>query len=62
MPVGEHVDMSVGEALSVEVYEAESPDAIRAHAEAAELPVDKIVPISETVVVRLDPPVTPEGG
>jgi uncharacterized protein DUF4242 len=45
------------------VYEAESPDAIRAHAEAAELPVDEIVPIGETVVVRPDPaPVTSEGG
>jgi hypothetical protein len=37
------------------VYEADSPDAIRAHAEAADLPVDEIVPIADTVVVRPDP-------
>jgi hypothetical protein len=37
------------------VYEAESPEAIRAHAEAADLPVDEIVPIADTVVVRPDP-------
>jgi hypothetical protein len=37
------------------VYEAESPEAIRAHAEAADLPVDEIVPIAETVVLRPDP-------
>ncbi len=37
------------------VYEAESPEAIRAHADAADLPVDEIVPIADTVVVRPDP-------
>jgi Protein of unknown function (DUF4242) len=37
------------------VYEADSPAAIRAHADAAELPVDEIVPIGDTVVVRPDP-------
>jgi Protein of unknown function (DUF4242) len=37
------------------VYEAESPEAIRAHAAAADLPVDEIVPIADTVVVRPDP-------
>ncbi|HVE68434.1 MAG TPA: DUF4242 domain-containing protein [Solirubrobacteraceae bacterium] len=37
------------------VYEAESPEAIRAHAQAADLPVDEIVPIADTVVVRPDP-------
>src|SRR5918994_1391778 len=31
------------------IYEAESPEAIRAHADAAGLPVDEIVPVSETV-------------
>lgn len=41
------------------VYEAESPAAIRAHAQAADLPVDEIVPIADTVVARPDPtPVT----
>lgn len=37
------------------VYEAESPDAIQAHAQNAELPVDEIVPIADTVVIRPDP-------
>jgi hypothetical protein len=37
------------------VYEADSPEAIRAHADAATLPVDEIVPIADTVVVRADP-------
>jgi Protein of unknown function (DUF4242) len=37
------------------VYEAESPEAIRAHAAAADLPVDEIVPVADTVIVRPDP-------
>ncbi len=37
------------------IYEAESPEAIRAHAGAAELPVDEIIPVADTVVVRPDP-------
>jgi hypothetical protein len=37
------------------IYEAESPEAIRAHAAAAALPVDEIVPVADTVVVRADP-------
>ena len=37
------------------VYEAESPEAIRAHADAADLPVDEIVAIADTVIARPDP-------
>ena len=37
------------------VYEAESPEAIQAHADAADLPVDEIIPVADTVVVRRDP-------
>ena len=37
------------------VYEADSPEAIRAHAAAADLPVDEIVPVADTVIVRPDP-------
>jgi Protein of unknown function (DUF4242) len=37
------------------VYEADSPEAIRAHAQASDLPVDEIVPIADTVIVRPDP-------
>ena len=44
-----------GEVGTVCIYEAESPDKIRAHAEAADLPVDDIVPVADTVIVRPDP-------
>jgi hypothetical protein len=37
------------------VNEADSPEAIHAHARAADLPVDEIVPVADTVVVRPDP-------
>jgi sporulation protein YlmC with PRC-barrel domain len=37
------------------VYEASSPEAIREHAERADLPVDEIVKIADTVIVRPDP-------
>jgi hypothetical protein len=37
------------------VYEADSPEAIREHAQSADLPVDEVVPIADTVVVRPDP-------
>jgi Protein of unknown function (DUF4242) len=37
------------------VYEAESEEAIRGHAEEADLPVDEIVKVADTVVVRPDP-------
>jgi hypothetical protein len=44
-----------GEVGTVCIYEAESPEAIRAHAEAAELPVDEVIPVADTVIVRPDP-------
>jgi uncharacterized protein DUF4242 len=37
------------------IYEATSREAIRAHAQAADLPVDEIVTVADTVVVRPDP-------
>jgi sporulation protein YlmC with PRC-barrel domain len=37
------------------VYQATSPEAIRRHAAAAELPVDEIVKVGDTVIVRPDP-------
>lgn len=37
------------------IYEAESEQAIRDHAQAADLPVTEIIPIADTVVVRPDP-------
>jgi hypothetical protein len=45
-------DGSVG---TVCIYQATDPDAIRRHAEAAGLPVDEIVPVADTVLVRPDP-------
>jgi hypothetical protein len=44
-----------GEVGTFCIYEAESPEAIRAHADAADLPVDEIVPVADTVIVRQDP-------
>ena len=37
------------------IYQATSPEAIREHASRAILPVDEIIPIADTVVVRPDP-------
>jgi hypothetical protein len=37
------------------IYEASSPEAIREHASRADLPVDEIVAIADTVIVRPDP-------
>jgi len=44
-----------GEVGTFCIYQAESPAAIRAHAAAAVLPVDEIVPVADTVIVRPDP-------
>ena len=41
------------------IYEASSPEAIRRHASAADLPVDEIVKVADTVVVRSDPMAVP---
>jgi hypothetical protein len=37
------------------IYQASSPEAIRAHANESDLPVDEIIPVADTVVVRPDP-------
>jgi hypothetical protein len=50
--VTEETDGSVG---TVCIYQATSPEAIRRHADAAELPVDEIVAVADTVLVRPDP-------
>ena len=44
-----------GSVGTVCIYEATSPEAIRRHAERADLPVDEIVAIADTVIVRPDP-------
>jgi uncharacterized protein DUF4242 len=48
----EECDGSVG---TVCVYQASSPEAIRIHAAAAELPVDEILRVAGTDVERPDP-------
>jgi uncharacterized protein DUF4242 len=45
-------DGSVG---TVCIYQASSPEAIRAHARKADLPVDEIVAVADLVLVRPDP-------
>src|SRR6266542_4491711 len=44
-----------GSVGTVCIYEAVSPEAIRKHASRADLPVDEIIPIADTVLVRPDP-------
>ena len=41
------------------IYQASSPEAIRAHAAAADLPVDEIIRVVDTVLVRPDPAPAP---
>jgi hypothetical protein len=49
------LDEDGGSVGTVCIYEATGPEAIRKHAERADLPVDEIIPIADTVVVRPDP-------
>jgi hypothetical protein len=44
-----------GSVGTVCIYEATSPEAIREHASRADLPVDEIIAIADTVIVRPDP-------
>ena len=37
------------------VYEADSPEALRTHAAASDMPADAIFPVVDTVIVRPDP-------
>ncbi len=48
-----------GELGTVCIYQASSPEAIRKHAEAADLPVDEIIAVADTVIVRPDPVAEP---
>jgi hypothetical protein len=41
------------------IYQASSPAKVREHAERAGLPVDEIVEVADTVVVRPDPDAAP---
>jgi sporulation protein YlmC with PRC-barrel domain len=44
-----------GSVGTVCIYQATSPDAIRDHAARADLPVDEIIQVADTVIVRPDP-------
>jgi hypothetical protein len=44
-----------GSVGTVCIYQASSPEAIREHASRADLPVDEIIPVADTVLVRPDP-------
>jgi thiamine biosynthesis protein ThiC len=49
------LEESDGTLGTVCIYQAVSPEAIRKHASRADLPLDEIVPIADTVLVRPDP-------
>lgn len=44
-----------GRVGTVCVFQASSPEAVRRHAGSAELPVDEIVKVADTVIVTADP-------
>ncbi|MEK6271808.1 MAG: nickel-binding protein [Actinomycetota bacterium] len=44
-----------GSVGTVRVYQATGPEAIRDHASRADLPIDEIIPVADTVLVRPDP-------
>ena len=49
------LDEGAGTVGTVCIYEATSPEAIRKHAQLADLPVDEIIAVADTVIVRPDP-------
>ena len=53
------LEESAGGLGTVCIYEASSPEAIRDHAARADLPVDEIIAIADTVIVRPDPAHSP---
>jgi thiamine biosynthesis protein ThiC len=49
------LDEGDGAVGTVCIYQATSPEAIREHAQRADLPADEIIPVVDTVIVRPDP-------
>ena len=49
------LDEGGGSVGTVCIYQATGEEAIRKHAELAELPVDEVIPVADTVIVRPDP-------
>jgi hypothetical protein len=44
-----------GSVGTVCIYQATSPEALREHASRADLPLDEVIPVADTVLVRPDP-------
>lgn len=49
------LDEGGGSVGTVCIYQATSPEAIREHADRADLPADEIIAVADTVLVRPDP-------
>ena len=49
------LDEGGGSVGTVCIYEATSPEALRKHANLADLPVDEVIAVLDTVIVRPDP-------
>ena len=49
------LEEGAGSVGTVCIYEATSPEAIRKHASLADLPVDEIIAVADTVIIRPDP-------
>jgi sporulation protein YlmC with PRC-barrel domain len=49
------LEEGAGSVGTVCVYQASSPEAIRKHAKLADLPVDEIIAVADTVIIRPDP-------
>ena len=49
------LDEGGGSVGTVCIYQASSPEAIREHGSRADLPVDEIIRVADTVLVRPDP-------
>ena len=49
------LEEGAGTVGTVCIYQASSPEAIRKHASLADLPVDEIIHVADTVIVRPDP-------
>ena len=49
------LEEGAGSVGTVCIYQASSPEAIRKHAKLADLPVDEIIAVADTVLIRPDP-------
>jgi hypothetical protein len=49
------LEEGAGSVGTVCVYQASSPEAIRKHGKLADLPVDEIIAVADTVLIRPDP-------